>query len=82
MGVNFINKKERATSLLAKSRIMFLLGFLSICFNRTGNSMTIFVCKRLGDERTTVEIVYDAGFNSMQTYYRQKALRAGQVRVE
>ena len=38
-------------------------------------------CKRLGDERTTVEIVYDAGFNSMQTYYRQKALRAGQVCV-
>lgn len=39
-------------------------------------------CKRLGDERTTEEIVYDAGFNSMQTYYRQKAKREGLVRVE
>ena len=38
-------------------------------------------CKRLGDGRTTEEIVYDAGFNSMQTYYRQKAKREGQVRV-
>ena len=32
-------------------------------------------CKRMGDERSTVDIVYGAGFSSMQTYYRQKAKR-------
>lgn len=39
-------------------------------------------CKRQGDPRTSVEIVYDAGFNSLQTYYRHKAKRAEQVCVE
>ena len=32
-------------------------------------------CKRMGDERSTVDLVFGAGFSSMQTYYRQKAKR-------
>jgi AraC-like DNA-binding protein len=35
--------------------------------------------RRNGDKRTEIELLYEAGFQSQQTYYRQKAKRKAQI---